>query len=222
MAIECVILDADNTLYSTKKASRLGYMSMFTLLSGKCDVSTEVLETAFKDVVKTVKDSPSPQTRRKEYSLSLALQNLGIDNVALIPEALELFWSVVVKTIEPAEKVQETLAYLATKYTVVIASDEFQKSLIPKLQQVVGSLDQFAMIITPELAGEMKPSPAYYQHVLDDLYFSPQQCVVVGDRWEYDLRPAMKLGMETILVGPESKGTPTKWIKTLKELHNLL
>lgn len=89
-------------------------------------------------------------------------------------------------------------------YNLVIATDEFPKPLRMKLGTVLRDTDVdafFDTIVTCRDVEKQKPSRRYYELVLDELNVPADQCVMVGDSWVRDLKPAQDLGMTTILVG---------------------
>jgi FMN phosphatase YigB (HAD superfamily) len=58
----------------------------------------------------------------------------------------------------------------------------------------------FEEIVTSELSGENKPSPAGFLYILNKTKLPPSQHLMIGDREIIDLEPAMKVGMKTYLV----------------------
>lgn len=53
--------------------------------------------------------------------------------------------------------------------------------------------------ISDDLALE-KPDPRLYEHALRDANAEPGRCVMVGDRLDYDVRPAKRAGMRAVWV----------------------
>jgi FMN phosphatase YigB (HAD superfamily) len=133
-----------------------------------------------------------------------------------------IFWDVAVKNIVPAEGVRPLLEDLARMYTLFVASDEFLRPLMHKLQHVVGSIDLFAALVTPELTRTMKPSMAYYNYILEQYDVPPSSFMMVGDSWYRDLEQAKPLGLKTVLVAEEKDGAPHYWIRSLSDVDRIL
>lgn len=89
-------------------------------------------------------------------------------------------------------------------------------------------LDYFDARATSGDVGYMKPHPAIYQHVLQQLGVPPQQAVFVGDRPENDIAGANELGFVTVLMSPphlnheDTAVQPHFIIKQLRELPPIL
>ena len=58
-------------------------------------------------------------------------------------------------------------------------------------------------IITSVDAGHLKPHPAVFEMAMSWAGVPPERCVVIGNREENDIEPALRLGMWTILVHPD-------------------
>jgi HAD superfamily hydrolase (TIGR01549 family) len=59
----------------------------------------------------------------------------------------------------------------------------------------LGLLDRFEVVAFSEELGLFKPGPALYQHALDRSGARPGECLMIGDRLDNDIAPAMGLGM---------------------------
>jgi putative hydrolase of the HAD superfamily len=58
-------------------------------------------------------------------------------------------------------------------------------------------------IITSVDAGQMKPHPAVFEMAMRWAGVEANRCIVIGNREENDIAPALALGMWTILVYPD-------------------
>jgi putative hydrolase of the HAD superfamily len=75
--------------------------------------------------------------------------------------------------------------------------------------------------------GLHKPDPELFRHALQESGSKPRRSVMVGDRLDYDVRPARKAGMRTIWMlrgeapddpTAEQLAEPDAWIRSLAEL----
>ena len=66
--------------------------------------------------------------------------------------------------------------------------------------RLLGMAEHIDDIVTSVDAGHLKPHPAVFELAMRRAGASPQQCVVIGNREENDIEPAVALGMAAILV----------------------
>jgi len=67
----------------------------------------------------------------------------------------------------------------------------------------LGMADHVDAIVTSVDAGHLKPHPAVFEQALRWAGVQPERCVVIGNREENDVGPALALGMWAILVHPD-------------------
>jgi len=69
--------------------------------------------------------------------------------------------------------------------------------------RLLGMADHVDAIVTSNDAGRLKPHPAVFEMAIRASGAEPGRCVVIGNREENDILPAIALGMRTILVHPD-------------------
>ena len=69
--------------------------------------------------------------------------------------------------------------------------------------RLLGMADDIDDIVTSVDAGHLKPHPAVFELAMRRCEATPEQCVVIGNREENDVEPALALGMRTVLVHPD-------------------
>jgi FMN phosphatase YigB (HAD superfamily) len=67
----------------------------------------------------------------------------------------------------------------------------------------LGMADLIDGIITSVDAGHLKPHPAVFEMAMRWAGAAPDRCVVIGNREDNDIAPALALGMQTLLVYPD-------------------
>lgn len=218
MTIDCVILDADHTLYTPDATD--AYATQFAFLADEAGIKADRLRAAWEDIVDAAADSQNPVVRDRGRCLRHALEQCDatVDD-AVIDTAVDRFWDNVVTDLQPAEGAADAVTALRGQVeTLAIASDEFREPLLRKLGAVFNAPeDLFDRIVTPEDTGTMKPSERYYTLILDEQGHAAGQTVVAGDSWQRDLAPAALLGIHTILVGGD-RGTPDQQIDGIATL----
>ncbi len=79
--------------------------------------------------------------------------------------------------------------------------------------------------------GMEKPDPRLFSHVLDEVDVPPSRTAMVGDRLDYDVRPAKAAGMRAVWVlrgeapddpTPEQLAEPDACVRSLAELPEVL
>src|SRR3989475_7036396 len=69
--------------------------------------------------------------------------------------------------------------------------------------RLLGMAEHVDGIITSVDAGHLKPHPAVFEMAMRWAEVPAERCVVIGNREENDIAPALALGMRTILVHPD-------------------
>ncbi len=224
--VRAIIFDADHTIYvpQTERA----YREKFEYLSGRLGVSSERLRDIWEQQVDEAIDADDPSKRRREVTLEKTLMELEMpidQRDAIVSGAMDRFWSHVIDDIEYEDGIEAMFDRLRQGgiEMVAVASDEFREPLEQKLDEVLGAWeDYFEMLVTPETAGSMKPSQAFYRTILDEEGLEPDEVVVVGDSWERDLEPAKELGMTTVLLSDAEAGDPDFRIDKLSKLERIV
>jgi FMN phosphatase YigB (HAD superfamily) len=93
---------------------------------------------------------------------------------------------------------------------VVIATNPlFPRTAIEQRLAWAGvSVEEFpyALVTTYEEMHATKSHPAYYREILARLGRTPEECLMAGDDWEWDVRPAVELGFHAWWVAaPDAK-----------------
>jgi len=87
----------------------------------------------------------------------------------------------------------------------VIASNTFWRDAESYWEdfRLLGLAQHIDAIVTSVDAGHLKPHPAVFEMALRWSGVPADRCVVIGNREENDIEPALALGMRTILVHPD-------------------
>ena len=88
---------------------------------------------------------------------------------------------------------------------VVIASNTYWRDAQSYWEDfhAMGMADHVDAIVTSNDAGHLKPHPAVFEMAIRAGGAEPGRCVVIGNKEENDIAPALELGMRTILVHPD-------------------
>src|SRR5579864_3155686 len=144
-------------------------------------------------------------TAEELIGTSLARQGLPADNgtVARLRRAMSI---PVADRMRPLPGARELLAEIhALGMKTVIASNTYWRDADSYWDdfRFLGMAQDIDAVITSVDAGHLKPHPAVFQAALRWADREPDRCVVIGNREENDIVPALNLGMWTILVHPD-------------------
>lgn len=123
---------------------------------------------------------------------------------------------------------KEVLEYLRDKYVLHIITNGFVEVQSIKLQNA-GLLPYFQEVITSDRAGNRKPHRQIFDFAMQICNTSAEECMMVGDNLETDIRGARNAGMDHIYYNPEDlpeelaiEYQPTYHVRCLSELMEIL
>jgi HAD superfamily hydrolase (TIGR01509 family) len=127
-------------------------------------------------------DSPTVARIRRAMALPVA------DRMKPLPGALELLSDI-----------------HAMGLRTVIASNTYWRDAESYWEdfRLLGMADHVDAIVTSVDAGHLKPHPAVFEMAMRVADVPADRCVVIGNREENDIEPALALGMKAILVHPD-------------------
>jgi len=119
----------------------------------------------------------------------------------------------------------EILTYLKEKsYNLFIVTNGFKEVQYNKIRNC--NLDKyFSKVYTSEDAGYNKPDKRFFNYVLNDLKTQPQDCIIVGDDPEVDIKGAIQTNIKSIWFNPQMKKSDYQTnyeVKSLLEIKNIL
>lgn len=73
----------------------------------------------------------------------------------------------------------------------------------------------YSLVTTYEDMHAAKQNPAYYREILGRLGREPQECLMVGDNWEWDVAPTTAMGMRAWWVSGDGAEPPSRALPLL-------
>jgi len=109
-----------------------------------------------------------------------------------------IFW----ENIEPMPNVMETMPTLHEKYKCIVVSNakDSNAELMRKAFERIGLDKYFYGFVTSKELGATKPSPAFFQSVLDKYQLNLSETIMIGNDYEKDITGAKNIGLKTILI----------------------
>ena len=111
----------------------------------------------------------------------------------------------------------ETLEYLSNKYELYVLTNWYTYTQRKRLENA-GILKYFKKVSGGD-ERELKPSLKAF-----DIVDNKEECVMIGDSIKHDIEPALKLGMQAILITKKNvkKDLRYKQIRKLEDLKEML
>ncbi len=153
-----------------------------------------------------------------------ALELYGIDDDVLVEDMSTLYLSKSPRKKHVIEGAHEALVYLKEKYSLHILTNGFVE--IQEIKMTASKLNQyFTHVIASEHAGAKKPHPQAFNYTLEQISASIDECIMIGDNPEADIKGALDIGMDTVYFNRDGSYTTdvdaTYQIKSLKELLSI-
>ena len=149
-----------------------------------------------------------PDIRRLGFHAAIEAQVRCL--LPLLPEGTELerqFERLVAAVHQPAVRIvarnRPVLERLQQDYRLAIISN-FTGNLEPCLDEL-GLSPLFAVASDSTVLGIEKPDPRIFHATLGALGASPEEAWMVGDNFEADIRPALRLGMRACWMAPPER-----------------
>lgn len=121
------------------------------------------------------------------------------------------------------ENIIKLLEYLKTKYELVILTDWYEDQQSERLQKL-DILKYFQKVYSAEKTKRKPFKEAFIQAIGDN---KPDECIMIGDNFERDIKGALNAGLQAIWYNPNNKTETTKDIEyyeisNLKEVNTIL
>lgn len=118
------------------------------------------------------------------------------------------------------KKLGNLLEYLSNKYELVCLTDWFEKPQVNRLK--IGGIYKYFKNTYSAETTKRKPFKEAFENAIGE--FLPEECVMVGDNLERDIKGAIDSGLQAIWYNRERKTTDLncKVIKNLNELKQIL
>jgi phosphoglycolate phosphatase/putative hydrolase of the HAD superfamily len=93
----------------------------------------------------------------------------------------------------------ETLRALEVYYSLAIITNNPHVIAEESLKSL-GVLELFNIIVALDDTKKSKPDPAPFKILIKDTNLMPEKCIAIGDRYSIDIEPALREGMNGILI----------------------
>jgi len=194
--IKNIIFDLDGTLYNSPEVFRKFAEAAYYTYA-------KVTKTPIEEAKKILEERRAELARQKGFAVpyTLALISYGIPIETWHEENVAYFDPADLLAPDPA--LRDSLLELKKKYRLAVLTNN-NKIQTRRIIKSLGLDGVFHDIFTFNTFNLLKPDPGILKGVLERLSARPEECLMVGDRYEVDLVPARELGMQIREVkGPE-------------------
>lgn len=207
---QLIIFDVDDTLYDYSASLRAAIIELQTICGDE-----RPIDEAFPAWV-TVEDAIFP--RYLDGSMSLAeyrrvrlrkfhesFANLSDDE---LNDLFKKFLAITERHMQPVAGAPEVVQHLLEDgYRVACLTNAPRDMQRVKLKAIGIDPDQ-VMVFATEDVPVAKPDPSAFQTVLDAFDCQAEDAVMVGDKLDVDVKPAVRLGMRAIWFTQAGTGAP--------------
>ncbi len=200
--IRCVIFDFDDTLEDFWTTKRKTHLEVGKYIEKKYGVKKEKFAEEF-DAIDYHFTLAGIGKNPKSYDRDLWFRYFAKNRIKIteseIKKLTQMYWRAVLKYARLYPETKTVLKKIKQKKAMITDSDGTREIKTARLKKL-GIYNSFDIILTSDDTGQNKPSRKFYNIVCKKLKVKPEECVMVGDKPEVDLKLAKKLGMKTVWI----------------------
>ena len=155
-----------------------------------------------------------------ELALALVDRALGKTDPALSRAIAGTYISEWNRGITYLPGLEALLSTLSEHFVLGVVSNTHEEALVPGHLASMGVSGLFRTVITSVEFGIRKPNRAIFDHAVNVLDTTPDQCIYVGDNYEADFRGANAAGIKAYLIDPDGKA-PVPHHARIDSVHSL-
>jgi FMN phosphatase YigB (HAD superfamily) len=159
------------------------------------------------DHARAISTETPPTIPAAEILIGASLERQGLPADANVVNRIRRAMAIpVADRMKPLPGAIELLADIrALGLKTIIASNTYWRDAESYWEdfRLLGMAEHVDAIVTSVDAGHLKPHPAVFEMAMRVAECPAERCVVIGNREENDVEPALALGMRTILVYPD-------------------
>ena len=215
--LQVALIDVGGTLWPNswpiRKTDGLGRRQR--IAAAMLDLGPDAIQALADDLINSSRPGDEARSVSTESKImvpaqvlitnSLARQGLPADpeTVTRLRRAMSIPVTDQMKPLPGATELLEQIHALGLR--TIIASNTYWRDADSYWDdfRFLGLAQHIDAIVTSVDAGYLKPHPAVFEMAMRVAGVNAERCVVIGNREENDIEPALALGMRTILVHPD-------------------
>ncbi|MDS0475575.1 HAD family hydrolase [Natrinema sp. 1APR25-10V2] len=209
-------------------------LALDTVQAAHADFIADVLErhgvdTTIEDAIDTWRTTVGDYFRERdgtEFRSAREGYHRGIE--AIVGEEIPReewqprFDEVVSSSIEPIAGAPETIARLADRDLHVGVISDVDDAEGRRMLERFGVRQHFDSITTSEEVGRTKPDPAIFETALEKAGVAPERSLMIGDRYDHDVRGADEMGMHGVAFGADDGPAVAYRIESPEEMLEIV
>lgn len=225
-----ILFDLDHTLWDFDKNSRETLVELFhtfelaSLGSFNCNDFCDTFCTVNQQLWALYNRGAYDQQRLRTERFKLILAELGVAE-ELVPSALaDEYLKLCPTKPHVFPYTAEVLQYLQQRYALHILTNGFSDVQAVKLRSA-GLTNFFIEVVSADTIGYQKPSREIFDYVIDKIGASCDECIMIGDNLEADVKGALNAGIDCVFFNPSGTRHQTKTtyeISCLSKLKDIL
>ncbi|HLW37876.1 MAG TPA: HAD family hydrolase [Candidatus Eremiobacteraceae bacterium] len=213
MPIRAIFFDLDDTLLDDTEASGHAAEIVARELAGDRGLDAADLSGAYLEAAIDFWETLEPGSRKPASGAirpsiwRKALASRGVDDAALAQRMARRYDALRLERVELFPETLPVLHQLHGRYKLAIITNGFAETH----EQKIARLELSRFFDTIVLAGELelvKPDPSVFHHAMQAAQATPQESIMVGDRYERDIVGAHAAGMRAIWVNVRNESLP--------------
>ncbi|MDE7373616.1 MAG: YjjG family noncanonical pyrimidine nucleotidase [Clostridia bacterium] len=195
------MIDVDNTLLDFEKSSQLALIR--TCEDFDIPYSERMLEVFLEvnnSMWRQIQDGELTKAQLWERRFNTIFNKLGINADGVLFETE--FHRHIETCAATVDGAVDALKYLHSKYTVCTASNASFKQQRIRLE-LAGMLQYIDKMFVSEHLGAQKPNVAFFEECFEQLAFSPEETVMIGDDLHADMLGASTYNLHTCWYNPK-------------------
>lgn len=216
-----VFFDVDGTLVDFRASLGVGLLAAAEYLSERSEriVTPRMLEEARGRVAASFRGT---LTEVRTQSFRQVLRERGIEDERAVLETTRRFFEARDAALEPYEDVVDALKTLRDRGFILVAATNGNAALMR-----TPVFDLLHYTFTAEQAGVSKPHPRFFELALQHAKAEAARSVVIGDRLDNDVEPAVAAGIAGVLLdrGGSEESVPlpaSALVRSLSEFPPML
>lgn len=192
-----VFFDVDGTLVDFDAALRAGLRAASEVLStsvGRPVTSGELVATRNR-VARDLPMTPGALARAREESFRQILASGGAADEGLVVLTTAAFFAARDAALRPFDDVEETLGLLRDRGLILVAATNGNAAMVE-----ASIFRRMHHLWTAEEARVSKPDPRFFAGAMERSGAHAETALMVGDRIDNDIAPAIALGMYGVLL----------------------
>lgn len=225
-----ILFDLDHTLWDFEKNSRETLVELFQVFglsdlgNFTCDQFCDMFQVVNNRLWDLYNQGKYDQGKLRSERFKMILTQLGVEEMQVPISITDEYLRICPTKPHVFPYALDVLKYLQDHYVLHILTNGFSDVQAIKLKSA-GLTDFFMEVVTSDTTGFKKPSREIFQYLLKKIGADSNECIMIGDNLEADIKGARNAGIDCIFFNPlriEHQEETTYEITCLSELKAIL